>query len=55
MNKKNDGDAPQVAVRRRDWRRVHHSPLFWIAVLFCFAAIMIYVLSNDLSWRPRIR
>jgi len=47
------GGAPKP-VRRRDWRRIHHSPLFWVAVLLCLAAIMIYVLSNDLSWRPRL-
>ena len=40
--------------RRRDWRRIDHSPLFWLAVLLCLAAITIYVLSNDLSWRPRL-
>jgi hypothetical protein len=36
----------------RDWRRIHHSPLFWIGVAMCLAAILIYVLTNDLSWRP---
>jgi hypothetical protein len=36
----------------RDWRRIHHSPVFWIGVVMCLAAIMIYVLSDDLSWRP---
>ena len=36
----------------RDWRRIHHSPMFWIGVVMCLAAIMIYVLSDDLSWRP---
>jgi hypothetical protein len=40
------------AVPARDWRRIHHSPMFWIGVVLCLAAIMIYVLSDDLSWRP---
>ena len=40
-------------VRGRDWRRIHHSPLFWVGVVLCLAAITIYVLSDDLSWRPR--
>ena len=39
----------------RDWRRIHHSPIFWIGVVMCLAAIMIYVLSDDLSWRPGAR
>ncbi len=52
---------PAAPVRRvnakhtppRDWRRIHHSPAFWIGVLLCLAAIAIYLWSDDLSWRPR--
>jgi hypothetical protein len=40
--------------RRRDWRRIHHSPLFWFGFCLFLAAIAIYVLSDDLSWRPRV-
>jgi hypothetical protein len=40
------------AGRVRDWRRIHHSPAFWIGVVLCLAAIAIYVLSDDLTWRP---
>jgi hypothetical protein len=36
----------------RDWRRIHHSPVFWIGLVLCLAAIAIYVLSDDLAWRP---
>ena len=39
----------------RDWRRIHHSPMFWIGIVMCLAAITIYVLSDDLSWRPGAR
>ena len=35
----------------RDWRRIHHSLMFWIGVVLCLAAIMIYVWSDDLAWR----
>jgi hypothetical protein len=38
--------------RPRDWRRIHHSPVFWVGVVLCLAAIVIYVLSDDLAWRP---
>jgi hypothetical protein len=38
--------------RPRDWRRIHHSPIFWVGVVLCLAAILIYVLSDDLAWRP---
>lgn len=32
---------------------VHHSPIFWIGVVLFLAAITVYVLTDDLSWRPR--
>lgn len=35
-----------------NWRRIHHSPLFWVGGFLSLAAITIYVLSEDLSWRP---
>ncbi len=40
---------------RRGWKRIHHSPVFWIGFFLFLAAIAIYVLSGDLSWRPRLR
>ena len=39
--------------RRCDWKKIHHSPLFWLGFVLFLAAITIYVLSGDLSWRPR--
>jgi hypothetical protein len=47
-----NGRSPKLAPRRRDWRRIHHSPLFWIGMMLFLAAMAIYVLSVDLSWRP---
>jgi hypothetical protein len=38
-----------------DWRRIHHSPVFWVGIVLCLAAIAIYVWSDDLSWRPRVQ
>jgi hypothetical protein len=26
--------------------------MFWIGIVFCLAAIAIYLWSDDLSWRP---
>jgi hypothetical protein len=46
--------ADRPAPRRRDWRRIHHSPLFWVGVALFLAAIAIYVLSDDLAWRPKL-
>jgi hypothetical protein len=43
-------DASRPGKAPRDWRRIHHSPVFWIGIVLCLAAIAIYVLSDDLSW-----
>jgi hypothetical protein len=40
--------------RKRDWRHVHHSPLFWVGVAMFLIAILTYVFSEDLSLRPRL-
>jgi hypothetical protein len=44
----------EPATRQRDWRRIHHSPLFWLGVVLFLAAATIYVLSDDLAWRPKL-
>jgi hypothetical protein len=38
-----------------DSRPIHHSPIFWLGILLCLAAIAIYLWSDDLSWRPAPR
>ncbi|MGA2041941.1 MAG: hypothetical protein ABSG83_01075 [Roseiarcus sp.] len=54
MNKRShQGEQAKPAGRRRDWRRVHHSPLFWVGVALFLLAAAVYVLSDDLAWRPR--
>jgi hypothetical protein len=40
--------------RRRDWTRIHHSPLFWVGFVLFLVAIAVYVLTEDLSWRPHV-
>jgi hypothetical protein len=50
VNSPHQDDKPKG---KRNWRRIHHSPMFWIGIVLCLAAIAIYVLSDDLSWRPR--
>lgn len=39
--------------RQRDWKKIDHSPLFWLGSILFMVAIAIYVFSQDLSWRPR--
>ena len=42
-----------AATLTRDRRHLHHSPGFWIGVGMFMLAILTYVLSEDLSLRPR--
>lgn len=50
----NDGHHHDAS-RRRDWRRIHHSPGFWVGVVLFLVAITIYVLSDDLALRLHFR
>jgi hypothetical protein len=34
------------------WQRAHNDWRFWIGVVLMFAAMIIYVMSIDLAWRP---
>lgn len=34
------------------WKRMHHSLFFWIAFVFLLAAMMVYVMTNNLSTVP---
>ena len=34
------------------WRRAHRDWRIWVGVLVMLAAMMIYVLSENLAWRP---
>jgi hypothetical protein len=54
MNDQNNERETAVA-NGPGWRRIHHSPVFWVGIVLCLAAILIYVWSDDLSWRPYIR
>jgi len=40
-------------VKNEDRKPIHHSPVFWLGIMLCLAAIGIYVWSIDLSWQPR--
>jgi hypothetical protein len=34
------------------WARAHHDWRFWVAVFLMFAAMVVYLMSDDLSFRP---
>ena len=35
------------------WKRVHHSPIFWVAVFLMLLAMVTYVMTGDLFWGLR--
>jgi len=36
------------------WKRAHHDWKFWVVMVMMFAALAMYVMSNDLSQVPRL-
>ncbi len=38
--------------RRPYWKRLHHSPFFWVAASFIMAAMIIYIATGNLAFRP---
>jgi hypothetical protein len=55
MTDKNpDNVVSQHMSRRHKWKRIHHSPLFWVGFCFLLAAIAMYLWTDDLSWRPQL-
>ena len=41
--------------QRPYWTRAHHDWKFWVALFLMLAAMVIYVMSEDLAFRPRHR
>jgi len=37
---------------RSHWKRMPHSPFFWIAAVFILFAMIIYVVTDNLAFRP---
>lgn len=44
-----DGSKPH----RPWWKRVHHSPFFWVGAFFMLLAMAIFVLTDGFLLRPR--
>jgi hypothetical protein len=34
------------------WKRLHHSPFFWVAAFFILLAMIVYIMSGNLSIGP---
>ena len=37
------------------WKRAHSDWRFVVGVMLMFLAMIVYVMTGDLAWRPRIR
>ncbi len=37
------------------WRRAHHDWRFWVGVVLMVGAMVVYVTSENLAFRPRIQ
>jgi hypothetical protein len=44
--------AAEHPPHRPYWKRMHHSPFFWVAAFFILLAMTIYVATNNLAFRP---
>lgn len=42
------------AAARPYWKRAHHDWRFWVALVITFAAIAMYVISDNLAFAPRV-
>jgi hypothetical protein len=40
-------------VKNEERKPIHHTPVFWLGLILCLAAIAIYLWSDDLSWVSR--
>jgi hypothetical protein len=34
------------------WKRMHHSPFFWVAAVCIMLAMVVYVMTNNLAFWP---
>ncbi len=34
------------------WKRMHHSPFFWVAAFFIGVAMIVYITTNGLAFWP---
>jgi len=55
MSKTNHHRSGRIAVHTPAWMRLHHDWRFWVAVILMFGAMVVYLMSDDLAWRPGVR
>jgi hypothetical protein len=48
-----DTDSAHPGFHRPYWKHAHHDWRLVVAVSLMLVAVIIYVMSDDLAWRPR--
>jgi hypothetical protein len=48
-----DSDNVHHGFHRPYWKHAHHDWRLVVAVLLMLVAVIVYVMSDDLAWRPR--
>jgi len=49
------GTSTQHNAHTPAWMRLHRDWRFWVAVILMFGCIIVYLMSDDLAWRPGVR
>lgn len=52
IHNKNHHRSGISSVHTPAWMRLHHDWRFWVAVILMLGAMVIYLGSGDLAWRP---
>jgi hypothetical protein len=62
MNEAEHNEHRHAARREKDhrgkdayWKRAHHDWRFWLVVILMLGAMIFYLGSFDLAWRPRVQ
>jgi hypothetical protein len=50
---RHDHERHEAHSHRPRWKRVHHSWIFWVAVILMLLAMITYVMTGDLFWGLR--
>jgi hypothetical protein len=48
-----DAHSENHRFHRPYWKHAHHDWRLWVAVCLMLVAMLTYVMSDDLAWRPR--
>ena len=48
-----DPDSENHGFHRPYWKHAHHDWRLWVALCLMLVAMLTYVMSDDLAWRPR--